>query len=383
MPKRICFIATTAFTVRVFLYQHILALSKAFEVTVITTQDNDLEATLKDIGVSFIPINITRQISVWSDFANLLRLINILKRNNFNSIHSVTPKAGLLSMLAGKLTNVKTRVHIFTGQVWVTKKGFFRYLLMYIDKWIGSLATHILVDSASQLHFLRKHNVLADNQGLILAKGSICGVDLARFKVNAQSRLDLRSKYALESNAIVFLYLGRLNLDKGVVDLAQAFTEFYNNLKQKDSQKNCYLIFVGPDEQGLTSKIMKICASCIHFVKFENYTEKPENYMSMADILCIPSCREGFGNVVIEAAAAGIPSIGTRIYGLTDAIIEGHTGLLSEVHDIGQLKTNIQSLYFNDELRLRLGSNAYIRATEQFDRKLVTKAWLEFYDKNV
>lgn len=371
--SKVAFIASTEMTVTSFLANHIQALSKHADITVITQTNNLSFLDNHNITAKVIPLVIARKISIFQDFLSLIKLISIFKTNQYDLILSVTPKAGLLSMIAGKITSIPVRIHIFTGQVWATKTGFLRLILKLADKTIASTTTHALADSLSQKDFLEFENIVPIDYLTILAHGSICGVDLNRFKPNAASREDIRSKLSISDKSCIFLFLGRLNSDKGILDLTYASKEI---LKQNHS--DIHLVFVGPDEDSMTASIKAIFKDFPSNLHFIGFTLEPEKFMAAADIFCLPSYREGFGSVIIEAAACGIPAVASRIYGLTDAVEENVTGLLHQVKDIDDIKRCLIILINNIPLRKQLGQAAYQRATTLFNQPYVTSAFVEY-----
>jgi glycosyltransferase involved in cell wall biosynthesis len=372
--KKICIVVTAEFAVKAFLLGHIRKLSEIYDVTVIINTSN--VHFLKELGINAktIPLAIERDVNLISDFICLIGLIRIFYHQRFSAVQSITPKAGLLAMLAAWLMRVPLRVHTFTGQVWVTQKGFKRYLLKYVDWLIASLATHNIVDSASQRQFLLFEKVIKSEKSFVFANGSISGVDIIRFKPNLAARLNIRKQLKISNSAVVFLFLGRLTTDKGVLDLAEAF----NNVSAGD----IHLVFAGPDEQELQHKILRLTENCIDYVHLIGHTDVPEHYMAAADILCLPSYREGFGSVLIEAAAIGLPAIASNIYGISDAVVDGETGVLHPPGDIDSIKAAIELLANNKALRLKLGEQAHTRVLRDFDCHLLTQAWLDFYHKN-
>lgn len=359
------------FSARAFLLNHLRALSKFYEVTVIVNTNN--ANFLDEIGIKakVIPLTIARDINLISDFSCLIKLIRILRQQKFSSVHSVTPKAGLLAMMAAWIVRVPLRIHTFTGQVWVTKVGVKRLLLKQIDCLIAFLTTHNIVDSSSQRQFLITEGVIDAAKSEVFAQGSISGVDTARFIPNPQAKESIRLQLSIQADAVLFLFLGRLTLDKGVLDLASAFSQLKKNA--------VHLLFVGPDEQNMQAEIMRIIGQMNSNVHFVGHTHTPEFYMAAADVLCLPSYREGFGSVVIEAAATGIPTIASRIYGLTDAVVDGETGLLHEPHDVSEIKACMANMIKNTELRLKLGEQARARAVAEFDNDIITQEWVGFY----
>jgi glycosyltransferase involved in cell wall biosynthesis len=370
-PK-ICFMAASEITVKAFLLEHLKTLSNFYAVSVAVNTQNKGFLDEYDLAVQICPINIRRSISPFLDFIALIRLIRLCRKERFRIIHSITPKAGLLSMVAGALTHVPIRIHIFTGQVWVTRKGFMRWFLKLADKVLSVCATHILADSQTQRQFLIDNKILPAEKIQVLANGSVCGVDTERFKPDRRARQEMRGRLGLSEADVVLLFMGRMNTDKGVLDLGRAFAQAFAR------ENNVHLLFVGPDEDRLQDKIQNLCpvTDRMHFIP---YTDIPEKWMAAADMLCLPSYREGFGNVIIEAAACGIPAIASRIYGITDAIAEGETGITHEVGNIDELANLVRELYSSPTKRKVMGENARARAKSMFSTEQVTKAWSEYY----
>lgn len=371
MKKSICFVVATPITAKAFLFSHIAELSKHYQVDLVVGVKDLTELSAFSDFCRVIPLKIHRKISPFKDVLTLFSLIRIFCRNKYNAVHSVTPKAGLLSLFASAVVFIPVRIHIFTGQPWATKTGISRWLLRFVDKFMTRLATHILVDSNSQRDFLRKEGVVSEGHAAVLANGSICGVDLDRFHPDLIVRNQIRSQFFISEDSIIFLFLGRLTREKGVLDLAKAFS----NLKNE----KCWLMVVGPDEEGMRPLISDLCDVSKHRLVFTGETDRPEKFMMAADALCLPSYREGFGSVIIEAAATGIPSIASNIYGITDAIVDHNTGLLHEPADIQQLTTAMSLFVGNDQVRRELGQNARERAMTLFSQQKVSSAWVDFY----
>jgi glycosyltransferase involved in cell wall biosynthesis len=373
--KKICFISTIPQAANFHLVSHFVRLSQKYDVSfVASTTDSQY---LRKIGVDVEVLNgrIERDISPVRDLRALFCLLRIFRKNRFDAIHSLAPKAGFLSMLAGIIAGVPVRIHIFTGQVWVTKKGFMRFFLKVMDTFTAFMATHNLVDSFSQHQFLIRNNVVSNSKSKVLAEGSVCGVDTSKFSPNPSERLKIRQGLNIPEKSLVYIFLGRLKKDKGVLDLAQAF------IKLPLSQNPAHLLFVGADEEELESKIRTICVSHENKLHFVSLTEFPERYLASADILCLPSYREGFGNVIIEGASTGIPSIATRIYGVIDAIDENETGLLYQAGNSDELAAKMKMLLENPELRKKLGENALSYSRQHFSKEMVTKAWFDYYQE--
>lgn len=373
MKKNICFIATVEFALLTAMLEHIRAMDDLYNVSVaVNTADVHF---LDAFGVrAFVQqIGFKREISPTHDFLALMQLIRFFRQKRFDVVHSNAPKSGLLAMLAGYLTGIPFRVHTFTGQVWATREGLSRWYLRRLDRLLASLATHILVDSPSQREFLIREGVVSAEKARVLAHGSVCGVDVKKVAPDPVARKQMRNRIGIPDADVVFLFLGRLTRDKGLMELACAFGRLC------ESRGNVRLMLVGPDEEEMRPKIIEACGPHANRVHFEGYTRFPQSYLAAADIFCLPSCREGFGSVIIEAAAVGIPSIGTRIYGITDAIEEGKTGVLCEPRDAGSLERCMDLLAGDSALREIMGRCARERVLRDFSSAIVTEALLAYY----
>lgn len=370
MKEKICIVVSNVMTINAFLLEPIKKLSQHYNVYIIVNGVADhISGSLGDeVTVLYAPIE--RKINIIQDLKALFKLFVLFRKYRFQLVQSVTPKAGLIAMLAAFFARIPIRIHIFTGQVWVTRVGLGRKFLKGMDRAISMLATDLLVDSASQRQFLLDEGVVKACKSSFLAHGSISGVDITRFKQNEVIRKELRAQLAIKNNDIVFLFIGRLNRDKGVLDLASAFSNIVD--------RHIHLFIVGPDEAGMQQEMEKLLNDCIKQVHFIGFSSVPEAYMAVADVLCLPSYREGFGSVVIEAAAVGIPAIGSRIYGVEDAIVDGQSGLLFEAGNIADLKASMVTIIENETFK-KLGSNARKRVLEQFTSEILASAWLDYY----
>jgi len=288
-------------------------------------------------------------------------------------VHTLTPKAGLLGMLAARLAGVPVRLHTFQGEVWVTRRGALRWLLKSLDRLLARLATDLLVVSASERAFLIATGLIPAAKSRVLNHGSIAGVNCERFKPDASARAALRAELGIPADALVFLFVGRLKRDKGVLDLACAFAALSRETTA------CRLLIVGPDEDGLLPEIEQVCSTCRSHLHVAGLSAVPERYMAASDLLCLPSYREGFPTTIIEAAATGLPAVASRIYGITDAIVEGDTGLLFEAGDVQQLALSMRTLAGDADLRRQMGQKARERALRDFSQAQLTAALLARY----
>lgn len=369
---RICFVTSIPLAARAFLGGQIKALSAHYSVDLAVNLAAGQDA-LGDIPAHarVIAVPIERRVRWLADLAALLRLFLLFRRARYAAVSSITPKAGLLALLAATAARVPLRIHIFTGQVWATRRGWRRGLLKCADRLMARLATHVLADSQSQRAFMASEGIAPAEKILVLGAGSICGVDGERFRPDAARRATVRRELNVAEAAVVFLFLGRLNRDKGVLDLASAFAALDHSA--------AVLLVVGPDEAGLREAMVARLGDAGERVRFVDYTERPEDYMAAADVFCLPSYREGFGMVVIEAAACGVPAIASRIYGVTDAVEEGVTGLLHPPGDVAALRQTMMLLAVDAPRRAALGQAARERALRRFSAAAITDAWVRFY----
>jgi len=371
--KKICFVAAIELSIRVFMAGHLKRLSNEYSITVAVNTDNTGFLKPYGLDVKVFPVRILRRPAPASDVLALLRLYRFFRREGFDAVHSITPKAGLLSMFAAYLAGVPVRVHTFTGQVWATAKGAKRWFLKSMDKLIARCATHVLADSRSQLDFIISEGVVWGEKASVIGNGSICGVDSERFRPDPETRKMVREQLSIPEDSILFLFLGRLTFDKGLLDLAGAFAKVCR------SAGNTHLLVAGPDEEGIKEKMLSLCSEHPDRIHFYDFTDAPERFMAAADVFCMPSYREGFGIVVIEAGAAGVSSIGTRIYGVVDAIEDNVTGYLYGPGNIEELAEKMLKMIDEPSRRVEMGGRARERAIGLFSKEIVADAFLSFY----
>jgi len=372
LPK-VLFVVTTPFAVNAFLASHIAVLAKHYRIILCTNRDayEILPWLLDLVEVHHIPF--ARKISFATDLKCLLRLVSVVRQIRPSAIHSITPKAGLLAMMAGLIAKVPNRWHTFTGQVWANKSGLARRLFKTFDKLIVRLATRVFADSNSQCRFLRDEGVVRDGEIGMLGSGSIAGVDLNRFHPDAVTRERLRKQIGTGADTCVYLFVGRLAKDKGVFSLTQAFKQVSATVQ------NVELWVVGPDEEHLLQALQESTEDGAAPIRWLGASPTPEHFMAAADVLLLPSFREGFGSVIIEGAACGIPAIAYRIDGVIDAVVDGSSGLLVDVGQSTAFAYAMRSLALDKGLRLRLGRQAKERVARDFSSESVTRAWFAFY----
>ena len=352
-------------------------LAKDFEVTVAGDDVSRYENVFP--GVSWVDIKISRKIHLWQDLKALVALYCACRQIRPDIVHSIMPKAGFLAAIASRCANVPVRLHTFTGQVWDTKVGLHRWCLRQLDRFVVLLNTDCLTDSPSQSEHLFHHGIFHKGEPLpVLGKGSLIGVDLCRFnrnKISVRTQVS-REALGLAQDDFVIIYLARKSVDKGAIDMLRAFA-----LARKASSR-IKLLFIGPDESGGMIEQMRSDEPTLFSGVIERgIVPHHEDYLAVSDILCMPSYREGFGSVVIDAAALGVPCICSHISGLVDSISDGKSGVLFPRGDIKTLSSLIVS-FAMDHRRVRaMGEFGIKRVRDNFSTEVLYGHLRSFYQK--
>jgi len=376
--KKLLIIVTSPLVVKLHLQSIIAVLRKQYLVVVMTNMSESPESIkgLPD-GVEYLDTKMERKINLIADLKTAFLLFRFLRKESFSIVYTVSPKAGLLGIFVARIVNIPVRVHTFTGQVWQTKTGLLKSVLKILDRFIYLLATKVVVDSQSQQEFLIQHNVIDKKRSVVIGSGSLAGVDIDLFAPNSMVRDATRQKMNAGSQDIVFLFVGRLDVEKGIIELIKAYSIVARECP------NTSLWLVGPAETEVYKLEELIKFLGVNSIRFLPYTATPEKFMIAADVFCLPSHREGFGTVIIESASCGIPAIGTRISGLSDSIDDEQTGFLVARGDINGLAERMSKLALDEELRHRLGSTARQRAHALFSQKVVIEGLLDFLNNEI
>lgn len=325
--------------------------------------------------VTFIDNKIVRKTSIFYDIKALIKLVFICFKVRPQIIHSIMPKAGLLAPLAGLIAFVPIRIHTFTGQVWATKSGVSKTFYKFIDKLIFKTTTACLTDSPSQSDFLAENGFLINGKSIqYLGKGSLSGVNLEAFNLDIiKDKKELRKELGIGENDFVYVFLARKSIVKGIKELIESFAKvaFLPNVK---------LLFIGPDESDgnldlLLSENKEILSKIISLDIVKNH----EKYLAISDVLCLPSSSEGFGSIVIEAAALGVPSIGFDIVGLSDSIENKYSGILVPFKDVDKFSEAMIELYENPKYLEELRTNGRERIQKYFSADVIYSLQDEFY----
>lgn len=374
VKKKICFVVAIAGTAQSFLRDHIKALREDYDVYLVGNIDDAKEVEMLEL-TGWKKVEIKRPISLINDLKAMCLLSSYFNEMKFDAVHSVTPKAGLVCALAGFLAHVPIRIHIFTGQVWATRKGAMRFMLKSLDWLIAKLDTHILVDGNSQKNFLVQQGVVNIKKAHVLGDGSISGVNMVRFDPSVDTRIAVRKELSITSDKVVFVFMGRLNHDKGLYELLPAFNRL------SEINRNVFLLLFGMDEENVAATFGKYNNLTKENFLYYGATREPQRMLQAGDVFVLPTYREGFGSSVIEAACLGLPTITSDAYGVLDASVPGKTGLQCSVGDIESLYACMKELADDAEKRKEFGEAGRKRVQERFSGVVVVKHWKEYYDK--
>lgn len=326
--------------------------------------------------VIFINWKVERKPNFFKDLHSLYNLIKIIFRIKPDIVHSLMPKASLLASVASFITRVPVRIHTFTGQMWNLDLRYKKNILYWFDRLVFNLNTICLTDSPSQSEFLLEHGFVSNTKKLeCLGFGSLSGVDSSSIKYNQETVDYLKNKYSLH-NKFVCLFLARKNQEKGAFDLLEIFQDFNDG--------NSVLLFIGPDNSdGWLSNLRLSKPSLFNDVIELDSVTNPFDFIKCSDVLILLSKREGFGSIVIDAASMGVPSIGTNIVGLRDAIDNGKTGILVESNNKKQTIDALKTLYTDTNIYRQYSRNCINRVREYFDSRLLHSELISLYTKSL
>ena len=372
-PKStICIVCATPLTIHFFFKNHLQSLAKFAELDLLINLNNEKFTPNMDLPVNLTHLSIARQVSFISDVKVLFSLIKHLMFNNYDLVWGIGPKAGLMAMLGSWICGVRYRLFIFQGEVWASKRGLSKFFLKRMDKLTAHFATSVLAVGHSEKKYLEFEGVVNEKKIQVLGSGSICGVDLQKFHPDFEVKQKLRSVLSIPTAARVCLFLGRINQDKGVMDLVKAF-----KLAHKQSP-DLFLLIIGPDEFGLNQLIQSELVDYENSYKILDFVIDTEKYYSVADFFCLPSYREGFPISILEAASSGIPTIGSDIYGINDALIDGVTGIQFPVGNIAALANSLLKFSDNSGYCEGLGDAARNRVVLNYEQSMVCDRYVNF-----
>jgi glycosyltransferase involved in cell wall biosynthesis len=353
-------------------------MSNHYEVIGVSSEGKELQNVQNEEGVRVIPIEMTRTISPLSDLKSLYKLYKTLKKEKPLIVHSHTPKAGIIGMLAAKFTGVPHRLHTVAGLPLMEATGNKRKLLDFVERLTYSCATKVYPNSKGLRDFILKNNFTKPEKLKVIANGSSNGINTGHFDPSLFSATDqqtLKKKLAITAEDFVFIFVGRLVSDKGINELVHAFE------KLSKENKTAKLLLVGPLESDLdplnpeTLSTLTLNKNIIS-AGFQNDVRP---YFAISDVLVFPSYREGFPNVVMQAGAMGLPSIVTNINGCNEIIIEGQNGTIIPVKNSDAIYKAMKKMVSDNPFRTHLQKNARPMIVSRYEQKVVWEAILAEY----
>lgn len=345
-----------------------------YEVVAVSSPGKEMQVLREREGIRTIEVPMERRISPIKDFISLIRMIRVFAKERPYMVHSMTPKAGLISMLAGWMTRVPVRMHTFTGLVFPTATGRKQRLLMCTDWLTCACATHVNPEGEGVKRDLMTYGI-TKKPLQIIGNGSICGVDMAYF-----DRTEAVMKQAVayrEEGCFTFCFVGRIVRDKGINELVSAFVRLHEKYPQ------VRLLLVGPFEKKLDPVLPETEKAIQNHpaIRFMGFQSDVRPFLVASDTLVLPSYREGFPNVVLQAGAMGLSSIVTDINGSNEIIIPNENGVIIPSKDEEALYQAMENFLFYPEEIQRMAKKARSLIASRYDRKVLWEALLKAYKR--
>lgn len=345
---------------------------EGYEVIAVSSPGKELDEIRSREGVKTYAVKMKRHISPFQDLLSLWELIKVFRKERPQLVHSITPKAGLLSMLAAWICRVPVRLHTFTGLVFPTAKGLRQKVLISTDRLTCACATHVVPEGEGVRRDLIKYKIT--NKTLeVLGYGNVRGIDL-KYYDRTPEVMKLANEIR-KHGVFTFIFVGRLVGDKGVNELVTSFREL--NKKYPDTR----LILVGPQEEALAPLSSGTLAEIRNNPAIEAVGRQDDvrPWMAAADVFVLPSYREGFPNVVIEAGAMGIPSIVTDINGSNEIIVDGKNGIVVPPRQVESLSNAMEALFEDRNLVSRLSVEARKFISMRYEQSFVRGCLKKYY----
>ena len=356
-----------------------------YSVTLVSSQKEQLQRLAKEQGVNHFSLEMTRKITPLQDLRCLLQLIRFLRKDKPHIVHTHTPKAGIVGMLAAFIAGVPLRMHTVAGLPLMEAKGLKKSILNAVERLTYRCATHVYPNARGLMDFIQEKKLAGKTPLKCIGNGSSNGIDLTYFnpeRVSKEQEMSFREKWNISKDDFVFLFIGRLVGDKGVNELVAAFEQLANKTP------NAKLLLVGPQEPTLDPLKQVTIASIEKNPKIVStaYQQDVRPFLKMAQVFVFPSYREGFPNVVLQAGAMGIPCIVSDINGCNEIIENEVNGLIVPPKSIQPLSEKMYSLYKDPEKRAVFIDRTKERIATNFERTHYWKLLLEEYkllEKNV
>ena len=371
MKKKIIRISTVPISLDLLLKGQLKMLAEEWEVVAVSSPGKELERVAIREGVRTVAVPMERKISPIKDLISLFRLVKLFHKEKPTMVHSLTPKAGLLAMIAAWLCRVPVRIHTFTGLVFPTAKGIKQKILIATDRLTCRCATFINPEGEGVKRDLAKYHI-TEKPLNIIGNGNISGIDLETFS-RSEKIMDAAEKIRKEG-LTTFCFVGRIVSDKGINELVAAFEE----LHEKYPATRLLLVGTLEDSDPLKQETL-VAINNNQAIEFAGWQTDIRPYLAASDIFVFPSYREGFPNVVLQAGAMGLPAIVTDINGSNEIIKEGVNGTIIEPRDKEQLKNAMERVLTDEKLRKKFASNARAVIASRYEQKKMWEALRAIY----
>jgi glycosyltransferase involved in cell wall biosynthesis len=341
-----------------------------FDVVMVSSEGKELEQVKRNEGCRHHVIPMTRRMTPLADLRCLWLMYRFLKKEKPDIVHSHTPKAGLIAMLAARLAGVKIRIHTIAGLRFMTSKGIGRLILIAMEKLTASAATHVWPNSSSLLNYIREHKLVKPAKLEMIGKGSSNGIDLSRYSLSSLlpgKLAEVKKLINYDEKLTYFLSVGRLVHDKGIDELVHAFIQVY----EKNDRLRLLLVGAFEDEVDPVSDETKNILNTHPGIILAGWSDTVEYYMQFAFALIHPSHREGFPNVLLQAGAMLCPIICSSIEGNVDIVGHEKTGLLFEVKNQAELLQRLEQSLANPAVLQQYARALRSNIERDFDQTVV------------
>ena len=357
--------------------------SNGFDVKGVSSEGEELKEVRENEGIVMEAINMSRKITPFQDLKSLWEMWNFLRKEKPQIVHTHTPKAGIIGMLAARLAGVPHRLHTVAGLPLMEATGIKRKILNFVEKLTYSSATRVYPNSKGLYDFILQNNFTQSNKLKIIANGSSNGINTTFFnpaQVSEIEKVALREKLNIQPDDFVFVFVGRIVSDKGINELIKAFSELQT--AENNELTGIKLLLVGGLESDLDPLNPETLAEInqnkdIISVGFQ---QDVRPFFAISDALVFPSYREGFPNVVMQAGAMGLPSIVSDINGCNEIIVEGENGLIIPSKNVEKLKEKMLTLARDKNLYSKLKENSRRMIESRYEQSVVWNALLEEYE---
>lgn len=344
-----------------------------YEVVAVSSPGTSLDEIAEREGVRTYAIPMERHISPLKDLKSLWGLIKVFHKEKPTMVHSMTPKAGLLSMLAAWITRVPVRLHTFTGLVFPTAIGLKQEILILTDRLTCACATHIVPEGEGVKNDLISYHI-TKKPLKVLGHGNVRGIDLEHYNPYLPD-VQVKAAKIRKEGTFTFIFIGRLVRDKGINELVNAFSRLNSHYP------HTRILLVGAYEENLDPLEPETLAEIKRNPAIEPVGRQNDvrPWLAASDAFVFPSYREGFPNVVIEAGAMGLPSIVTNINGSREIIINGKNGVIIPSHSIDELRQAMEHFILDKHLVKNLSSEARALVASRYEQGYVRQCLKDFY----